>query len=74
LAILPIPRGILMNKREQYRRAEWFRAYEAAVQKRPDYAANGGRICWDTAAHFLNTGKDATTAAIEAECPYLGGK
>lgn len=60
----------MATRREAAKRAIWFARYENAITERDDYAQNVGRVCWDTAAHFFNIGKDARTAAQNAAHPY----
>ena len=60
----------MASQREIAKRALWFSRYKRAIMERDDYAQNVGRVCWDTAAHFFNMGKDARKAAQNAAHPY----
>lgn len=51
-----------MKPKIDYKKAAWMRKYEAkASEVNPNSA---GRLCWDTATHAYNEGRNAEDAAV----------
>lgn len=68
-AILPTLGENTMKHQKLMQRAAWMVAYENAIYDRfPE--AKRGRICWDTAAYLLSTGKSALEAAKTVSKPF----
>lgn len=58
----------LEEKKKKDEKAAWMASYEKELSKRKDHQS--GRVCWDTATHLYNQGKDAVEAAKSANSPY----
>jgi hypothetical protein len=60
----------MTSKTKAAERARWFAEYQRAIEARPDYAQNAGRICWDTATYLYDSGKNPRDAAANAADPF----